>query len=267
MLTALLLSITGAYIPWLEPQPSWSAFRQSTFGTGLLTVHNASHAWYNWTRAACVSLNDTSDFVSLDGAGCVTEDRVRGTDNSEQPQQPSDGVWIIRDLARDVACVPVQCAPDPPPNGSRVEEESKLPEAVVGDNGIPEVEEPSGNANEDAPAPPPRGACLGASAVHGLVAGVVISVFVCGVLAGAALATLRTRCQKQKKRRTRGVEIITGPLQEMSERQGRANSPTVSNHASVAAVRPHATHGWVAQPREPTKSGGVGDRVTCSEVV
>ena len=24
----------GAYVPWLEPQPLWSAFRESTFGGG-----------------------------------------------------------------------------------------------------------------------------------------------------------------------------------------------------------------------------------------
>ena len=261
----------GAYIPWLEPQPSWSAFRQSTFGTGLLTVHNASHAWYNWTRAACVSLNETTDFVSLDGAGCATEDRDRGADNSEHPQQPSDGVWIVRDAARDAACAPVQCAPDPAPIGERKEEESKLPEWVVGENGHaphePEVELDD-EADDEVPTPP-RETCLGASAVSGLVAGVAIGVFVGGVLTGAAIATLRVRSRKHQKRRTRGVEIITGPLHETTETGGRGTcspgNPSASASANGHASAAPAQGGDAA--RGSTNSGSVGGRANRSEVV
>jgi hypothetical protein len=48
----------GAYMPWLEPQPDWSAYRESSFGVGTLEVVNASHARYEWHRHSCQGSDD-----------------------------------------------------------------------------------------------------------------------------------------------------------------------------------------------------------------
>jgi len=43
----------GVYLPWLEPQPEWSAYRESSFGVGTLDLLNATHARYAWHRHSC----------------------------------------------------------------------------------------------------------------------------------------------------------------------------------------------------------------------
>ena len=76
----------GAYFPWLEPQPSWSAFRESSFGVGKLTIYNETHAHYEWHRVACEDTDATS---------CAT-----AGDNSAQAHIPSDTTWIVRDTTQ-----------------------------------------------------------------------------------------------------------------------------------------------------------------------
>ena len=74
----------GAYVPWrIDPttsngQPEWSAFRESSFGVGDLTVMNATHAFYGWHRHAC-----ESDEAGADGMNFSSSCRSPG-DNSEQ---------------------------------------------------------------------------------------------------------------------------------------------------------------------------------------
>ncbi|KAL1521121.1 hypothetical protein AB1Y20_022675 [Prymnesium parvum] len=43
----------GASVQWSEPQPAWSAFRESSFGSGALDIINDTHALFNWSRFAC----------------------------------------------------------------------------------------------------------------------------------------------------------------------------------------------------------------------
>ena len=38
----------GLATPWVEPQPSWSLYRQASYGSGDLTVYNATHAYWQW---------------------------------------------------------------------------------------------------------------------------------------------------------------------------------------------------------------------------
>lgn len=40
----------GPASTWLSPQPAWSAFREASFGHGLLDVVNATHAHWTWHR-------------------------------------------------------------------------------------------------------------------------------------------------------------------------------------------------------------------------
>lgn len=38
----------GLALPWYDPQPAWSLFRQASYGFGELTVTNATHASWQW---------------------------------------------------------------------------------------------------------------------------------------------------------------------------------------------------------------------------
>jgi hypothetical protein len=46
----------GPELPWREPQPMWSVFREASFGVGRLEVHNHTHMHYTWRRHACGSV-------------------------------------------------------------------------------------------------------------------------------------------------------------------------------------------------------------------
>ena len=105
----------GAYVPWLEPQPRWSAFRESTFGGATLVFHNSTHAYYNWTRQACDVHRgspgdagaDVRDGIDLDGVSCVTID-----DNGNGRDLPTDEAWIVRPARRGSPAAP--CESEPP---------------------------------------------------------------------------------------------------------------------------------------------------------
>ena len=38
----------GLATGWVSPQPSWSAFRQASYGHGELTVVNSTHSLWEW---------------------------------------------------------------------------------------------------------------------------------------------------------------------------------------------------------------------------
>ena len=53
---------------WNTPQPPWSAFREGSFGSGQLEVHNATHARWQWRRSACVApagVNDANGAMTM----------------------------------------------------------------------------------------------------------------------------------------------------------------------------------------------------------
>lgn len=84
----------GAYVPWNDPQPAWSAFRESSFGVGQLRIVNDTHAHYAWHRHACEKFGPTgesypSEIVFEDE--CATDD-----DNSVNNMTKTDEVWIVR---------------------------------------------------------------------------------------------------------------------------------------------------------------------------
>jgi hypothetical protein len=66
------------------PQPEWSAYRESSFGVGSLALHNATHAYYNWTRDACMVQNaNVSNIDMSDPAHCISVSRYGELDNAE----------------------------------------------------------------------------------------------------------------------------------------------------------------------------------------
>mmetsp|Transcript_4788 Transcript_4788/g.15570 ORF Transcript_4788/g.15570 Transcript_4788/m.15570 type:complete len:373 (+) Transcript_4788:458-1576(+) len=116
----------SAYVPWREPQPAWSAFRESSFGVGLLTLVNETHARFNWTRAACASLDAAEGHVDWDHRHCFTRTHY-GEDNSATRLADTDGAWLVRSADRSCsqpaegACdpaVPPAAPPPPPPHAS-----------------------------------------------------------------------------------------------------------------------------------------------------
>jgi len=82
----------GGYVPWLDPQPAWSAFRESSFGVGRLRVHNNTHAEYSWARHACWD-------KGAPGAMNFSEGCRSSGDNSAQFMATTDSVWITRPAA------------------------------------------------------------------------------------------------------------------------------------------------------------------------
>ena len=108
----------GAYVPWLMPQPAWSAFREGTFGAGMLRIVNETHAYYSWTRAAPVPQRDGSH-IDFDAAGCTTTSNW-AADNSENAGDDEDGIWIARYAGRQgltgdgISAAAAACAASPP---------------------------------------------------------------------------------------------------------------------------------------------------------
>jgi len=82
----------GPALPWGETQPSWSAFREASFGTATLEIANATTAVWRWRRHACVQHKDglfdvwshedgATYYVSTgtSDSGCATEDDNSGS--------------------------------------------------------------------------------------------------------------------------------------------------------------------------------------------
>jgi len=80
----------GVAKPWVVPQPSWSAFREASFGVGRLDVFNETHAQLGWFRNACQNENlpDMIDFAS----DCET------TGDNGNSHAVSDAAWLIRNV-------------------------------------------------------------------------------------------------------------------------------------------------------------------------
>lgn len=82
--------------PWREDpstasgMPVWSAFRESSFGVGELTIVNSTHASYSWHRHACGS-DSAADYHMNFSSACYSPD-----DNSAQKMETSDEVWFVR---------------------------------------------------------------------------------------------------------------------------------------------------------------------------
>jgi 3',5'-cyclic AMP phosphodiesterase CpdA len=89
----------GPAQPWREPQPSWSAFREASFGAGMLTIINGTHATWEWRRTACVS-EDTINWEHFDwkGGPAANGDCATSGDNSAQAYQGVDRVGLVRDV-------------------------------------------------------------------------------------------------------------------------------------------------------------------------
>ena len=115
---------------WKSPQPSWSAFREGSFGAGRLEILNATHATWQWRRTACVEpagetgLNETWYKPTGDHGGnnCSSIPDV-----SAQAMEAVDEAMIVRDV---IACPNRRPnhgprVPPPPPKEEKDEEETK----------------------------------------------------------------------------------------------------------------------------------------------
>jgi len=76
----------GPSLPFIDPQPSWSAFREGSFGVGKLVVYNHTHAYFEWNRVACEYSNSST---------CATPG-----DNSAQSHIASDSTWLVRNTTQ-----------------------------------------------------------------------------------------------------------------------------------------------------------------------
>ncbi|KAL1527161.1 hypothetical protein AB1Y20_015841 [Prymnesium parvum] len=180
----------GTYIPWREPQPEWSAFRESSFGIGALQFVNATHASYEWRRSACegssepghINFNRTCESILWDAPG-------QPRDNSATASVRADVAWLER---RRAACAP--------PPVRRL-----TPQSACTVRGAPPPSYPP------PPPPPPRDAArFGVGALVGVAVG--------GAAVGGALAALVGATRASRRVRRGMVE----PLHPRSERQPNA---------------------------------------------
>jgi len=76
----------GPIGPWRNPVPSWSAFREASFGVGNIVFENASTALFQWHRHACGSSKKGDPYYAMNfSASCVSP-----VDNSAQRLLTSD---------------------------------------------------------------------------------------------------------------------------------------------------------------------------------
>jgi hypothetical protein len=162
----------GAYIPWRDPQPAFSAFREASFGTGSLRLVNYTHALYNWTRSACegTAMPEHVNFA----AECVSNSTYGRNDNAAHPLVASDEVWIVRPSER-------LSNPECPP-----EDTLGAPWAAVEEEG----EEEAPRLIEDGPA-----GTLGGIAP----AGQLVLAALCGAVAGAVLLLLAQQMARSQR--------------------------------------------------------------------
>ena len=76
-------------VDWIDPQPGFSAFRESSFGVGSVTFESETSATYTWHRDACGDPEHTPPGYDLDAAHCHTPE-----DHSGFPYTQVDTVTI-----------------------------------------------------------------------------------------------------------------------------------------------------------------------------
>jgi predicted phosphodiesterase len=81
---------------WIEPQPSFSAFREGSFGAGSLLIHNDTHATWEWRRTTCVA-NTTASNSYFERTGNASTCRTI-PDVSAQAMEPVDIAVLRRDV-------------------------------------------------------------------------------------------------------------------------------------------------------------------------
>jgi hypothetical protein len=103
----------ASYTPWLmnvtsKAAPTYSAFREASFGVAGLTIINATHAMYKWHRVACdkgffVTNGASASYYSTntdpDGDQDFSDNCISANDNSVQAMVTVDSHIIIRPSA------------------------------------------------------------------------------------------------------------------------------------------------------------------------
>jgi len=178
----------GTYVPWREPPPPWSAFRESSFGVGGLVVINASHATYTWRRSACEGSDEPSHInFNRTCESIVWSDPGEPRDNSAFASVQSDSAWIVRPR-------PVPGAASCPPLPSDLS-----PETACSVAGLP----PPGPAATP-PSPPERAASFGV--------GALVATGIGGVFVGAALVGLPALVYRMQRGKRRPQPLLIEPF-------------------------------------------------------
>ena len=64
---------------WVDPQPAWSLYRQASYGHGVLTVHNATHATWEWEQNPSLVPAKLDSFDIIKGVSAAGGSGVTGT--------------------------------------------------------------------------------------------------------------------------------------------------------------------------------------------
>jgi len=184
----------GTNVPWREPQPPCSAFRESSFGVGGLVVVNATHAHFKWSRSACEGTDEPSHInFNRTCESIMWSDATEPRDNSVFASVPSDGAWIVRPRPLPGAA---SCPPLPAPVPAGLSPETACSVAVL---------PPSGPAAAP-PSPPEKQASYGVGALVATGFG--------GVVVGAALVGvpwLIHRCHSKRRPQPLLIEPFVNP--------------------------------------------------------
>ena len=105
----------GASFDYEQPQPEWSAFRESSFGIGTLRIVNATHARLEWHRTACESADSpehetfNASCHSIEPIETASQQsdtrpgirmRLQHEDASGYSWVASESTWIVRHRGR-----------------------------------------------------------------------------------------------------------------------------------------------------------------------
>lgn len=61
----------GLATEWVTPQPSWSLYRQASYGHGELTVFNSTHALWQWHQNKDLSPTVADEFYAIKGGASL----------------------------------------------------------------------------------------------------------------------------------------------------------------------------------------------------
>ena len=82
----------GVTVPWIQPRPSWSMFRESSFGIALIDFLDEFSANFSWHRHACMT-NSGDHITMFERCSSIG-------DNSEFNVSVSDSLIITKPPSR-----------------------------------------------------------------------------------------------------------------------------------------------------------------------
>jgi len=264
----------GTTLPWLHPAPDWSAFREGSFGVGGLTLINATHAIFNWSRTACetqyapdhIDLSPLCESVALGPLSF-------GRDEPKTGGAVEDFVWVVRDAVREpkaAGCAPpfsgtwFELPSQTPPTGMRAGTATATPHrgqgawllqeqfrvaavatAAAASDGYDDVLQSTSEAPPGPPSPASRSAPSGSGLPRLGLSEALLAVFAAALSLGLIAFALRTSWASKPCRAARTYTPSKPPL---CHSMPWSRSPSPLDALPVAAGAAGGGHAYVEAP-------------------